>query len=113
MVNAVLASVSSIILEDFLILFDEIVALFEAGDVKGKVIARSLIEAKHFERSSRASLLIEAMNFEAFRLGVMSKNLTESFGVAMEVGDDGFRLGKAGLKFFLSELTIIGADGVI
>lgn len=107
------ASVSRVILEDFLILFDKVVAFFQTSDIESEVVARGLINAQHLERRGRAALLIEAMNLKAFRLSIVRENLAKSFGIAVEIGNDGFCFSENVVEFILGELTVGCADGVI
>lgn len=113
LVDAMFTSVSGVILEDFLVLFDKAVAFLEARNIKSEVVARGLVDAKHFEGGSGTSLLVEAVDFKALRFSIVSENLAESFGVAVEVSDDGFGFCEKLFKLVLRELTVGGSDGVI
>lgn len=63
--------VGGFFLEDFLVFFDEVGAIFEPSDVDSEMIARSLIEAEHLEGRRRTSLLQKAVGMQAVGVGVM------------------------------------------
>lgn len=113
LVDTVLASIGGIIVEDFLIFFDEVVTFFETGNIKSEMVSGGLIHTEHLKRSSRATLFVETVNLEALRLGIMSENLAEIFRITMEVGNDGAGFCEKFVEFILGKLAVNGPDSVV
>ena len=85
LVDTVFTSVPSILGEDFFVFFDQIVAFFELGDINREVIPGGAVHTQHFKRGRRAALFEKAVNLEAFRISVITKNLPQSRRIAMEI----------------------------
>lgn len=108
-----LVGIGTIIIDSFLVLRDEVVLLFETGDVKSKMVAGSFVKTEHFERRSRTAALKETVDADAVTVRVATKDAAESLRVTVEIRDDRLISREKLVEFGLLELAIGCADGAI
>jgi len=74
--------------EDIAIFFDVFIMAGAVKNVRREIVARAVIAGEFVERRSRRAFVAEAMERNAFHIGVTREDAAHCFGVAMEVEND-------------------------
>ena len=106
LVDAVFTGISSILGENFFVLLDQIVTFFELSDVNREVIAGGAIHTQHLKRRRRTALFEKTVNLEAFRISVITKNLSQSRRIAVEISNNRLVRRKELLELARAKLTL-------
>lgn len=108
-----LVGIGTIIIDSLLIFCNEIILLFETGDVKSKMVAGSFVKTEHFERRSRTAALKEAVDADTITVRVATKDAAESLRITVEIRNNRLIRSEKLVEFGLLELTVGGTDGTV